>query len=94
MKIYTIGYGADNKAINESLDIPTLRKIAADTGGKFYRATDSDSLRHVYESINATEQKKATITYYQPKVEIYYIPLLISLLLSFVIAFIVRRHYD
>ena len=94
MKIYTIGYGSDNKEVNESLDIPTLQKIAEDTGGKFYRATSERSLRHVYESINATEQKKATITYYQPRVEIYYIPLLISLLLSFAIAFIVRRHYD
>ena len=94
LTIYTIGYGADNKQVNESLDLPTLRKIAEDTGGKFFRATDSNSLRRVYDNINATEQKKSTITYYQPRYEIYYIPLLIALLLSFVIAFIVRRHYD
>lgn len=94
VKIYTIGYGSENKDVNKELDKDTLKKIAEETGGVYFRATDHEALERIYENINATEQKKASVQYYQPKVELYYIPLLISLLLSFLVAYLVRRHYD
>ena len=37
------------------VDEPTLQNIATLTGGAFYRATDTDSLRHIYEQINQLE---------------------------------------
>jgi Ca-activated chloride channel family protein len=43
------------------VDEDTLQKIAAETGGQFYRATDTDSLKHIYASINGLEKSKETI---------------------------------
>ena len=33
------------------VDEDTLQKIATETGGQFYCATDTDSLKHIYATI-------------------------------------------
>ena len=43
------------------VDEETLQKIAAETGGKFYRATDTDSLKHIYSGINSLEKSTQTV---------------------------------
>ncbi len=59
VKVYTImaGTGAlrafGGRAIPEDAD---LRKIAELSGGKHFRATDDDSLRHVYQEIDKLER--------------------------------------
>ena len=67
VKIYTIGVGVRGKApipvhddaghvhvimAKVDVDEKTLQAVAEQTGGKFYRATDTDSLRRIYEEIN------------------------------------------
>ncbi len=94
LKIYTIGYGAANNNVTEQIDVTSLNKIATQTGGKFFRATDPKSLARIYENINATEQKKTTEKFFQNVSELFYIPLFLSLLLSFGAAYLLRRHYD
>ena len=94
LKIYTIGFGSANNNNTENLNIDALNKIATQTGGKFFRATDPASLSRIYENIHATEQKTVTEKYFQNIYELYYIPLLLSLLLSFGAAYILRRHYE
>lgn len=71
VKIYTIAVGVRGEAPipvrdemgNERLvmakvdvDEKTLQSIAALTGGSFYRATDTDSLKNIYEQINRLEK--------------------------------------
>ena len=71
IKIYTIGAGGKgpvpfpvqdyfgNKVYQEveiDLDEETLTKIASITGGKFYRATDTESLRKIYNEIDKLEK--------------------------------------
>jgi Ca-activated chloride channel family protein len=46
---------------NVDVDEDTLQKIAAETGGKFYRATDTDSLKHIYAQINTLEKSTQTV---------------------------------
>ncbi len=41
--------------LNVEIDEETLQKIAARTGGKFYRAENADTLRSVYAEINQLE---------------------------------------
>ena len=94
MKVYTIGYGAMNNNATRQIDLESLRKIAEETGGKFFRAQDPESLSQVYDNINASEPKITTEKYFQHVYELYYIPLLMSLLLSFIAAYLVRRHYE
>ncbi len=67
VKIYTIGLG--NREIVEQMGLPpgylpdedTLQKIAEMTGGKFYRADNSEKLRTIYDEIDKLEKTEAVI---------------------------------
>jgi Ca-activated chloride channel family protein len=76
LKVYTIAVGVRGDApvpvkdqmgntqivmAKVDVDEDTLQKIAAETGGQFYRATDTDSLKHIYSTINTLEKSKETI---------------------------------
>ena len=69
-RVYTIGAGTRGSApfpqvdpfgrkvyVNIPVDIDedTLQKIAETTGGKYFRATDTDSLRRIYDDIDKLE---------------------------------------
>jgi Ca-activated chloride channel family protein len=71
VKIYTIGVGVRGEApipvkdeagntqlvmAKVDVDEKTLQAVAAETGGSFYRATDTDSLQKIYEQINRLEK--------------------------------------
>lgn len=71
IKVYTIGVGAAGKApmpvydlegrktyhyVSADLDEPSLRSIASQTGGKYYRAQDAASLQQIYAEINGLEK--------------------------------------
>jgi len=73
IKVYTIAAGVRGEApipVKDELgntqlvmaqvdvDETTLRQIAAETGAKFYRATDTDSLKQIYAQINGLEKTK------------------------------------
>jgi Ca-activated chloride channel homolog len=74
VKIYTIGVGTRGAApvpvVNPftgreeiqwaevNIDEDTLRKIAAATGGKYFRATDTESLAAIYREIDQLEKTK------------------------------------
>jgi len=70
IKIYTIGAGTDGTApmpavdffgqrilqgVRVTIDEETLRKIADATGGRYFRATDTDSLQKIYAEIDELE---------------------------------------
>lgn len=71
IKIYTVGVGSKGlvpyplkdqfgrtvyQNIPIEIDETVLKKIADTTGGKYYRATDTDSLRKIYDEINRLEK--------------------------------------
>lgn len=93
IKIYTIGLGANNDPglthtlfmnINAGmmdLDEETLKKVAKITNGRYFRATDGQSLEAVYQTINQMEtvsQEKQSI---RPQHDYYAWPLAIALFL-------------
>jgi len=53
------------------LDEETLRKIARMTGGRYFRATDSESLEEVYAQIDAMERTEVTEARYMEYEEKY-----------------------
>jgi Ca-activated chloride channel homolog len=86
VKIYTIGVGARGKApipvkddaghmhvvmADVDVDEKTLQAIAGETGGKFYRATDTDSLQRIYEEINRFEKTARTVQRFEHIEELY-----------------------
>jgi len=80
IKIYTIGAGSNDVAkfptrgpfgqrvyitIPVDIDEDALRKIADISGGKFYRAADTQALEHVYDEINRLETTKVAVKHFE-----------------------------
>jgi Ca-activated chloride channel family protein len=84
IKIYTIGTAGKGKAavstgdpmqpvvyIEEDLDEPTLREIAALTGGEFYRAKNYAELDNIYARIDSLEKTKFEAKSYTDYADLY-----------------------
>ncbi|HVB03480.1 MAG TPA: VWA domain-containing protein [Chitinophagaceae bacterium] len=86
IKIYTIGIGTNGVApypvqtplgtqlqdMQVQIDEPLLRKIAEETGGLYFRATDNNSLAAIYKRIDKMEKTKVKITSYKRYEELFY----------------------
>jgi Ca-activated chloride channel family protein len=94
VKVYTIGVGVRGKApipvrdqagrthvvmAYVDVDEATLQAVADETGGRFYRATDTDSLQKIYEQINRYETSAQSVEKFEHVEELYRWPLLPSL---------------
>lgn len=93
IKVYTIGVGTDGYAPtpqstdmgvviqNEkvSIDEKLLKNIADETGGRYFRATDNQSLSNIYKEIDKLEKSKVEITRFSRVTEKYY-PLIFAAL--------------
>jgi len=87
LKIYTIGIGADQvevasaiggrRRINPSADLDedTLTNIAALTGGRYFRATDTATLQDIYRLVDELEPVDEPETGFRPVQSLYYWPL-------------------
>lgn len=99
VKIYTIGAGTKGLApfpfkdffgnkvyqqVKIEIDDETLTRIARKTGGIYFRATDTDSLRETYIQIDSMEKTKIEITEYLEYKE-FYPYLLMFTIISFVL---------
>jgi Ca-activated chloride channel family protein len=76
IKIYTIGMGNRGEA-----DEALLKKIADESGGEFFYATNAKELKEIYEHIDELESSKIKSRDYLLKEYNYYLFLLIALLL-------------
>jgi Ca-activated chloride channel homolog len=94
VKVYTIGVGVRGKApipvrdqagnthvvmAYVDVDEATLQAVANETGGQFYRATDTDSLQNIYEQINRYETSAQSVEKFEQVEELYRWTLLPSL---------------
>ena len=66
------------------IDEGTLERIADLTGGKYYRATDAESLREIYEEIDSLEKTPVEETGFQRFKELFLKFLLLGLALLLV----------
>jgi Ca-activated chloride channel homolog len=86
IKIYTIGAGVRGEApmpvkdefgqthivmMKSDVDEDTLNKIAEQTGGKFFRATDTESLNDIYAAIDRMEKTTHTVKKYEHVTELF-----------------------
>jgi Ca-activated chloride channel family protein len=74
IKVYTIGVGAERGIglfQGDGLDEEGLTRIAEATGGRYFRATDSDSLRRIYETIDELEPSPAEVSEIVDEVELF-----------------------
>lgn len=62
IRVYTIGIGSAGRLYgDDGIDEPMLRKIAELTGGQFFRATSTQGLQDVYDTIDELERSPAQV---------------------------------
>lgn len=102
VKIYTIGVGAENALVqsffglrinapNQELDEASLKKLAQETKGNYFRATDTESLEKIYNFIDKLEPTEHNEQYIVETKELFYIPLIAALFLAGILAVMSRR---
>ncbi len=93
LTIYTIGVGADEmlvrrlfgtRRINPSaeLDEKTLSAIAEMTGGRYFRARNTEELEEIYQLLDALEPAARDEDWFRPTRELFHWPLAGALLIS------------
>ncbi len=96
VRVYTIGAGSRGTArvpitdrfgnrryvtTRVDVDEPTLRTTAETTGGRYYRATDRESLEAIYREIDELETTEIEVENFTSYGEGFHIPLLLGLFL-------------
>lgn len=87
IKVYTIGVGTNGKApmpvqtitgqtvfqkTDVYIDEETLTQVAEQTGGKYFRATDNESLKKIYTKIDELEKTEIEVKEYRKRKEEFY----------------------
>ena len=94
VRVYTIGIGTMGQAIMPvqtpmgvqkqmvpvEIDEPLLKKIATETSGKYFRATNNQSLTGIYSDIDKLEKTRIDITSYKHHAELFFPFALIAVL--------------
>ncbi len=94
IRVYAIGVGSHGKArvpvqtpygtqymmMDSEFDEQTLRNIASTTDGAYFRATDNNSLKKIYEQIDQLEKTKIRVREYSKRIE-HFMPFLLAALL-------------
>ena len=108
IRVYTIGVGREGEApypvmtpwgpdvqnMKVEIDEPLLKQIAAETGGKYFRADDNTKLAEIYSEIGRMEKTRITVDsfpVYKDLFPRYAVWALVCLLLEVLIRALLRR---
>lgn len=100
VKIYTVGIGADEMTVQRGifnrfqqkvnpsadLDEDTLQYIADTTGGQYFRARNPEELESIYQRLDELEPIEQEAEIFRPISALFYIPLALSFIFSFILA--------
>lgn len=101
IRIYSIGvgtngsiaitdpYGFSTTTMETKIDEAALKSISDATGGKYFRATDSHSLRKVFDEIDALEKSKINVNNFT-QTEENFMPWLWAALAAFSLMLLIR----
>jgi len=99
LKIYTVGIGSEQarqgsvfgfSMPNTSLDEKTLKNIAELTGGKYFRARDTQEFQKIYHELDKLEPVEKSVESWRPQAELFRWPLLFSVIL-FLSTLLIRK---
>jgi len=110
VRVYTVGMGTEGFAPvpvqtssgiimqreKVSIDEKLLTQIANETGGKYYRATDNETLDAIYKEIDRLEKSKfevTTFTHYTEKFFPFVLSAMIFLMLEWILRFTLFRKF-
>jgi Ca-activated chloride channel family protein len=105
LTVYTVGVGADemmvqdffgSRVVNPSADLDedTLRAIADQTGGRYFRARDAESLEKIYEILDELEPVESDVETIRPVDELFYWPMGIAYILALLAALFSIRPFN
>lgn len=80
--IHTVAVGDPAAAGEDKLDEAALKDVADVTGGGFYRALDRAQLADIYRRLDAVETRKVDTVSFQPRRELFWMPLLALVAIS------------
>jgi len=96
MKIYTIGIGAEYveqrsffrtfRSKNKAIDEKTLTAIAQITGGRYFRARNTQELEQIYQLLDELEPIEQNTQSFRPITALFYWPLALALILACLIS--------
>ena len=96
VRVYTIGAGSRGTArvpvddpllgrryatVRVDVDEETLAEVASTTGGRYFRATDTESLAGIYQEIDELETTEIEVQNFTRYTELFHFPLAAGLLL-------------
>jgi len=98
IRVYTIGvgsrgmapypvqtqYGRQYRQMKVEIDEEVLKDIAETTNGKYFRATDNDQLKQIYQEIDKLEKSKIDVKEFRKKSEEYLLFVIIAGVLLFI----------
>ena len=104
IRVYTIGVGSQGNApipvqdmfgrtvtrnMPVEIDEEVLRQIAEKTDGAYFRATDNNKLREIYQEIDQLEKTRLDVKHFSKKKEEYF-PLLLAAMLLLLVEILMR----
>lgn len=106
IRVYTIGVGSHGKVnipiqtplgkqyqqMESAFDEKPLEEIAQMTGGKYFRATNNEKLRSIYQEIDQMEKTKINVREYNKKYEEYFLFALVGFFLL-ILEMLLRHAY-
>ena len=78
---FKTGFGTQYQNVPVKIDEEVLREIASLTDGRYFRATDNEKLRNIYDEINALEKTKIEVREVSSKTEEFFLFALLALIL-------------
>ena len=82
-------YGVQYGTMSSEFDESTLSNIAQMTGGEYFRATDNNSLKAIYQQIDQLEKTKIRVREYSKRTE-HFAPFLLAALLCLLMELLLR----
>lgn len=99
VKIYTVGVGGAESLMlsffgirDNPFDEASLKKLADETQGRYFHASDLNGLAQVYQAIDRLEAEEQTQNYVYDEQQLYYLPLLAALVLAIMAMMYFRRY--
>lgn len=99
IKVYTVGVGSDGRggfglfgmggiSAGSSIDEASLKHIAKETGGAYFRAKDVAGLQQIYQELDKLEPISDDAQTFRPQRALFYWPLLSALLVIVLTLFV------
>lgn len=105
IRVYTVGVGTEGTAkypaqdmfgrtrmisMEVEIDEETLQQISDITDGKYFRATDNNKLRQIYQEIDLLEKSKINVKEFSRKEE-EYLPFVLAAVILLLFDFFIRK---